>query len=83
MTDSLQHAAETRIKIIQATSDNKRSVFSQHLTPPETANLAASMFSDLKACQQFIRCLDLGAGTGMLSIALNGFCWGASRSHFG
>lgn len=70
MTDALQHAAETRIKIIQATSDNKRSVFSQHLTPPETASLAASMFSDLKACQQFIRCLDLGAGTGILSIAL-------------
>jgi len=70
MTDVVKHAAETRIKVIQATNDDKRSALSQHLTPPETAKLAASMFSDLEADQQFIRCLDLGAGTGMLSVAL-------------
>lgn len=70
MSSVLKHAAKVRIDTIRATSDKKRSAFAQHLTPPETARLAISMFSELNSDQQFIKCLDLGAGTGMLSIAL-------------
>ncbi|MBQ9001924.1 MAG: Eco57I restriction-modification methylase domain-containing protein [Eggerthellaceae bacterium] len=70
MAQALQQAAITRINAIQATSEEKRQALAQHLTPMETATLAASMFSDLKPDQQFIRCLDLGAGSGILSIAL-------------
>lgn len=70
MTEALQHAAETRIKTIFSTSGQKRHVFAQHLTPPETARFAASMFSDEPDAHAHLRCLDLGAGTGILSIAL-------------
>lgn len=70
MADVLQHAAKTRIDAIHATSDARRNTLAQHLTPPETAKLAVSMFSELDAEQTFIRCLDIGAGTGMLSVAL-------------
>ena len=70
MSRVLEQAARVRIDAIHATSDEKRSALAQHLTPPETAKLAVSMFSDLDPNQQFISCLDLGAGTGMLSIAL-------------
>ena len=66
----MQNAAVARLNVIRSTSDEKRSKFAQHLTPPETARLAASMFSELGSDQAFIRCLDLGAGTGMLSVAL-------------
>lgn len=69
MTDALQHAAKMRMDAILATSDERRRAFAQHLTPPETAKLAVPMFSDLKDDQQFVRCLDLGAGTGMLFVA--------------
>lgn len=70
MPSVLEQAAKVRIDAIRATDDEKRSALAQHLTPPETAKLAVSMFSELNADQQFIRCLDLGAGTGMLSVAL-------------
>lgn len=70
MTDVLNKAARARIEIIRATSDEKRSALAQHLTPVQTAQYAVSMFSELNASETFIRCLDLGAGTGMLSIAL-------------
>ena len=63
----IDSAAEQRIKAIKATSEEKRHALAQHLTPPETALLAASMFSDV---DKPIECLDIGAGTGMLSVAL-------------
>ena len=63
----IDKAAEQRIKAIKATSEERRNALAQHLTPKETAILAASMFSD---ADKTIRCLDIGAGTGMLSIAL-------------
>lgn len=47
----------------------KRRALAQHPTPPETAALAVSMFSDLRS-GQVIDCLDLGAGAGALSKAL-------------
>jgi len=65
---SVEQAAEQRIKAIKATSDEKRNALAQHLTPPETARLAASMFTD---ADEPIECLDLGCGTGMLSVALH------------
>lgn len=70
MLNALEQAAKVRIDTIRTTSDEKRNVLAQHLTPPETAKLAVSMFSSLDPDKQFINCLDLGAGTGMLSIAL-------------
>ncbi len=42
-------------------------MLAQHLTPPEVAKLAASMFSDPEGP---IDLLDLGAGTGILTIAV-------------
>lgn len=70
MAQALQKAAMTRIDAIRSTSERRRYALAQHLTPPETAVLAVSMFSDLNVKQSFIRCLDLGAGSGILSIAL-------------
>lgn len=70
MARALQRAATARIDAIRATSEEKRRALAQHLTPPETATFAASMFSDLNVDQLFVRCLDLGAGSGILSIAL-------------
>ena len=70
MPDVLQHASRIRIETIRSTSEKKRADLAQHLTPFETAKLAASMFSQLESWQKSIRCLDLGAGTGMLSLAL-------------
>lgn len=63
----LETAASQRIKTIRETSETRRNALAQHLTPKETAILAASMFSD---SDHSVRCLDLGAGTGMLSIAM-------------
>lgn len=65
---NIEAAAEQRIKTIEATSEDHRREFSQHLTPKETAQLAASMFSPDEGRE--LNCLDLGAGTGMLSVAL-------------
>ena len=67
MPAALDQAAKKRIEAIHATSDEKRTALAQHLTPPETAQLAASMFSDADGS---ITCLDLGCGTGILSVAL-------------
>ena len=64
---SIDQAAAQRIKTIKATSEERRHALAQHLTPPETAQLAASLFSPT---DKPITCLDLGAGTGMLTIAL-------------
>ena len=63
----LDNAAMRRIQTIETTTDEQRSALAQHLTPKETAQLAASMFS---SSSKPLSCLDLGAGTGMLSIAL-------------
>lgn len=70
MANLMQQAALARVEAICATSEVKRHALAQHLTPPETAALAVSMFSKLDADQLFIQCLDLGAGTGILSVAL-------------
>lgn len=67
MTSALAEAAEQRIRTIRATSEEHRQALAQHLTPPETAHLVAALFSD---ADKPLKCLDLGCGTGMLSIAL-------------
>lgn len=64
---ALAQAADQRIRVINNTNPEHRSIFAQHLTPPETAALAASLFSD---APDPISCLDLGAGTGILTTAL-------------
>lgn len=53
--------------MIEATSEERRQEYAQHLTPLPTARLAASLFSP---SDKEITALDLGAGTGMLSVAL-------------
>ena len=63
----INQAAERRIKTIEATSDEHRNALAQHLTPRETAQLAVSLFDP---SDKTVACLDLGAGTGMLSVAL-------------
>lgn len=62
-------AERTRAHVVAATIETTRSDYSQYLTPYQTASLAASMFSEIFEDRQ-IRCLDLGAGTGILSVAL-------------
>lgn len=62
-------AERTRSHVVATTEEATRADYSQYLTPYQTARLAASMFSDAE-CDQTLRCLDLGAGTGMLSVAL-------------
>lgn len=68
MMSALECAAAVRIDLINNTDECKRSAFAQHLTPPETAELAVSMFSD--GHDGSLRCLDLGAGSGILSVAV-------------
>lgn len=63
----LMSASSIRINLIASTSDVVRNKFAQHLTPPEVASLAASMFN---FGNRRIKCLDLGGGTGMLSSAI-------------
>lgn len=67
MIEAIRQAANTRNETIRATSEERRIKYAQHLTPPETATLAASMFS---GADRPMDCLDLGAGTGMLTAAL-------------
>ncbi len=67
MTPAFERAIKTRIRVIEETPEVNRKKFAQHLTPPEVAMLAVSMFSDSKTD---IKCLDLGGGTGILSIAV-------------
>lgn len=69
MTRSLlAQANERRLSTIDNTADSQRRALEQYLTPPETAAYAASMFN--ASSDGTITCLDLGAGTGMLSMAL-------------
>lgn len=68
MMSALECAAAVRIDLINNTDECKRNAFAQHLTPPETAELAVSMFSD--GHDGSLRCLDLGAGSGILSVAV-------------
>lgn len=65
----LMTAERTRSRVVATTTERTRSDYSQYLTPYQTAKLAASMFSDVES-GKILRCLDLGAGTGILSVAL-------------
>ena len=68
LADALMEAEKIRIDVVQATDELIRQRYSQYLTPKETASFAAQMLSTPKsfpAC-----CLDLGSGTGILTVAL-------------
>ncbi len=65
----MEHAEATRSSTVLRTDRFSREKYSQYLTPYQTARLAASMFSPLETTTH-IHCLDLGAGTGILSVAL-------------
>ena len=67
--DALTIAERTRTEVISATEESVRAGYSQYLTPYQTAELAASMFSDSNSSKP-LRCLDLGSGTGILPVAL-------------
>lgn len=67
MANALKHASEVRARVIDSTSVEHRHMLAQHLTPPEVATLAASLFSDTT---EPVTLLDLGAGTGILTIAV-------------
>lgn len=67
MTEAFERAIRTRIKAIARTPEETRQALAQHLTPPEVAALATDLFSDTN---EDIACLDLGGGTGILSVAL-------------
>lgn len=66
---ALMSAEQTRVFTVALTDSASRKGYSQYLTPYQTARLAASMLSD-NADKKILRCLDLGAGTGILSVAL-------------
>lgn len=68
-SSALMTAERIRSRVVATTAKTTRSDFSQYLTPYQTAKLAASMFSGVGADKE-LRCLDLGAGTGILSVAL-------------
>lgn len=65
----LDEAERNRCTTTSMISPLQRENFSQFLTPFQTARLAASFFSDFPS-KQHLRCLDLGTGTGILSVAL-------------
>ena len=67
--NALMAAEKIRSHVVVTTKKTVRSDYSQYLTPYQTASLAASMFSEIDDGRQ-VRCLDLGAGTGILSVAL-------------
>ena len=67
MTEAFERAIQARTKAISDTPEATRQALAQHLTPPEVATLAAAQFSDT---DQDLDCLDLGGGTGILSVAL-------------
>lgn len=67
MTEAFERAIQTRIRAIAGTPEATRQALAQHLTPPEVASLAVSLFSD---ADHRLKCLDLGGGTGILSVAL-------------
>lgn len=64
---TLQNAEKIRSVAIRTTSEEHRHALAQHLTPPQVAKLAASMFSD---ASEPISLMDLGAGTGILTVAV-------------
>lgn len=64
----LENADLVRLIRISETPLETREKFEQYLTPYQTARLAASFFSNRDGGP--LRCLDLGAGTGILSAAL-------------
>ena len=65
----MEQAEAIRHSAIVQTDCSSREKYSQYLTPYQTARLAASMFSQPENPAD-IHCLDLGAGTGILSVAL-------------
>ena len=69
MSSALMAAERTRSLVVAATEEEMRADHSQYLTPYQTAVLAAAMLSDAERGRT-LRCLDLGAGTGILSVAL-------------
>lgn len=66
---ALLSAEDTRTATVASTTVDMREDYSQYLTPYQTALLATSMMSDNVGTDRF-KCLDLGAGTGILSVAL-------------
>lgn len=66
---ALLSAEDTRTATVASTTVDMREDYSQYLTPYQTALLATSMMSDNIGPDHF-KCLDLGAGTGILSVAL-------------
>lgn len=67
---ALLSAENTRTATVANTTVDIREGYSQYLTPYQTALLATSMMSDSASPNQ-LKCLDLGAGTGILSVALS------------
>lgn len=65
----MEHTEAIRNSSVLRTDRFSREKYSQYLTPYQTARLAASMFSPLETTTH-IHCLDLGAGTGIFSVAL-------------
>ena len=68
LIEALGRAESTRRAVIKSTDRSIREKYEQYLTPRETAEFAARMFS-YKGSQR-VKCLDMGSGTGILSIAL-------------
>lgn len=69
MTAALLKAEKTRASLVATTDVATRESYSQYLTPYQTALLAASMMAENNE-GRVLNCLDLGAGTGILSVAL-------------
>ena len=68
MKNILNKAEDVRILTIKKTKEEIRKKYSQYLTPRETAEFACTLFTS--ATTRKLECLDLGAGTGMLSVAI-------------
>lgn len=66
---AMSYAEDIRSLVVASTKESTRANYSQYLTPYQTAALASSMLSDAPVGHR-MRCLDLGAGTGILSVAL-------------
>lgn len=69
-SEALQNAETTRSTAVASTDKAIREDYKQYLTPLPTAELAVSFFSEAPFDEP-LRCLDLGAGTGILSVALS------------
>ena len=68
LIEALDRAESTRRVVIQNTTSSIRKKYEQYLTPREVAKFAAQMF--LHKGSRGITCLDMGSGTGILSIAV-------------